>query len=340
MRTEPDFSLRLLNWWARHGRHDLPWQLDRTPYRVWVSEVMLQQTQVATVVDYFQRFVQCFPDLPALARADIDQVLALWSGLGYYARGRNLHRAARICLVEHGGQLPEDPEALEALPGIGRSTANAIVAQAFNRRAPILDGNVKRVLARHAGIEGWPGRASVLNALWAVSEARTPETQAADYTQAVMDLGATVCRARSPDCLACPLNADCVAFEQGRIDQLPGRKPRRKNPERETTLFLLEDAHKRLLLIRRPPSGIWGGLWCLPESSDLPLAMTEVPVQTRRNALRHDFTHFRLHIHLGRAQLATEQVSDGDDRAWLSRTEALDMGLPQPVRKIIESLSH
>ena len=337
MKAEQTFSLRLLNWWAQHGRHDLPWQLERTPYRVWVSEVMLQQTQVATVTDYFQRFMQRFPDLATLAAADIDDVLALWSGLGYYARGRNLHRAAQACMTEHGGKLPDNPELLEKLPGIGRSTANAIVAQAFNRRAAILDGNVKRVLARHAGIEGWPGRSSVLKALWATSERLTPGEQAADYTQAVMDLGATVCRARRPLCQACPLRNDCLAFNKGLIDQLPGRKPRRKNPEKHTTLLLLEDEYQRLLLIRRPPSGIWGGLWSLPESADLPLP-TEVQVKTSHNAVRHDFTHFRLHIHIGRARLNASMVHDGVDQGWFSLAQALGMGLPQPVRKIIEKL--
>jgi A/G-specific adenine glycosylase len=337
VKTEPAFSLRLLNWWAQHGRHDLPWQLERTPYRVWVSEVMLQQTQVATVIDYFQRFMQRFPDLPTLAAADIDDVLALWSGLGYYARGRNLHRSARTCMAEHDGKLPNDPDLLEKLPGIGRSTANAIVAQAFNRRAPILDGNVKRVLARHAGIEGWPGRSSVLKTLWATSERLTPENDAADYTQAVMDLGATVCKARRPDCHACPLSSDCVAFNSGMTDQLPGRKPRRKNPEKETTLLLLENPQQRLLLIRRPPSGIWGGLWSLPEPADLQLP-PDTKLQTSQHALRHDFTHFRLHIHLGRARLSTGLVHDGGDQAWFSRGQALALGLPQPVRKIIEGL--
>jgi A/G-specific adenine glycosylase len=336
VKTERSFSLRLLDWWAQHGRHDLPWQLQRTPYRVWISEIMLQQTQVTTVIGYFERFMERFPNLASLATADIDEVLALWSGLGYYARARNLHQAAGICMHDHDGKLPDQPELLQALPGIGRSTANAIVAQAFDRPAPILDGNVKRVLARHAGIEGWPGQASVLKALWLASELRTPRTHAADYTQAIMDLGATLCRARRPACSACPLNQDCVAFTSGQVEQLPGRKPRRKNPDRETTLMLIDDGDGRLLLVRRPPSGIWGGLWSLPEAADVALP-SDMPITTSHRAVRHEFTHFRLHIHLAQASLRPDQVADGDDQGWFSRDQALALGLPQPIRKIIES---
>jgi A/G-specific adenine glycosylase len=328
------FATRLLDWWRRHGRHDLPWQQQRSPYRVWLSEIMLQQTQVATVIDYFERFTHRFPDLHSLAAADIDQVLALWSGLGYYARGRNLHRAARICMAQHGGALPSDAAALEALPGIGRSTAHAILAQAFDQRAPILDGNVKRVLARHRGIAGWPGQADVTRQLWAAADALTPDDNAADYTQAIMDLGATVCRPRRPDCGQCPVAVDCIAQREDRVDELPGRKPRRERPERETTLLLAEDGDGRVLLRRRPPSGIWGGLWSLPEIEELDPAVT-AKASIQQHALRHEFTHFRLHIHLACLELDLAAVQDCSDLAWLSRSEALALGLPQPIRRIL-----
>jgi A/G-specific adenine glycosylase len=328
------FAERLLAWWRTHGRHDLPWQRQRTPYRVWVAEIMLQQTQVATVIPYFERFMAAFPDLEALARAPVDAVLAHWSGLGYYARARNLHAAAERCLAEHGGELPSDPETLETLPGIGRSTANAIVAQVHDRRAPILDGNVKRVLARHAGIEGWPGRSAVLRALWAEAEARTPLDRAADYTQAIMDLGATVCTPRQPACTDCPVAVDCLARRQQRTARLPTPRPKRKRPVRSTTMLILENPHGELLLERRPPSGVWGGLWSLPE-----LGETHLPDGDERPApepLRHQFTHFTLDIRFRRLQIpAQSRLADDDRRLWIAPARAASMGLPRPIRDVV-----
>lgn len=336
--SESDFATRLLAWWRTHGRHDLPWQKERTPYRVWVAEIMLQQTQVGTVIPYFERFMAAFPDLPALACAHIDDVLAHWSGLGYYARARNLHAAALRCLEDNGSELPDDPEALEALPGIGRSTANAIVAQAHDRRAAILDGNVKRVLARHACIEGWPGRTAVLKALWGEAEARTPTDRARDYTQAVMDLGATVCTPRQPDCGRCPVATDCRARLTDRIDELPGAKPKRKRPQRDATLVIVENEGGEILLQQRPPTGIWGGLWSLPERDELgslPAGEALPPPQ----AIRHQFTHFTLDIRFERIRIgAAALVDDRWDRRWLSTKDALDRGLPQPVRRALERL--
>ncbi len=333
-----DFARRLLNWWHSHGRHDLPWQKSRTPYRVWVAEIMLQQTQVGTVIPYFERFTASFPNLEALARAPTDHVLAHWSGLGYYARARNLHAAANYCLENHGGKLPADADALNALPGIGRSTANAIVAQAHDRRAPILDGNVKRVLARHAGIEGWPGRAAVERALWAIAEARTPYKRAADYTQAIMDLGATVCSPRRPDCCGCPVAADCVARLADRVHELPTARPKRTRPRRDTTLVIIENERGEILLQRRPPTGIWGGLWSLPERQkvDHPFAGdgAEPP-----NAIVHQFTHFTLDIRFERARIPADfPAGDGDDRRWVKPARALEYGLPQPIRRVLEQL--
>jgi A/G-specific adenine glycosylase len=331
------FAARVLRWHKVYGRHDFPWQLARTPYRVWLSEVMLQQTQAATVIPYFERFVARFPDLQALAEAELDDVLALWSGLGYYARGRNLHASARICADRFGGQLPDDAVQLEALPGIGRSTANAIVAQAFNRRAPILDGNVKRVLARHAGIGGWPGRSAVLANLWAESEQRTPKGDAANYTQAIMDLGATVCTARQPACNQCPVAADCIARLEDRTGDLPGRKPPRIRPVRAATFLLLQDEAGRVLLERRPPAGIWGGLWCLPDQASfkLPAKRQDHPTPT---VVQHDFTHFRLNLHLRHVSVSRDMVKEGAEQTWMDRTQALEAGLPRPVRQIIEDL--
>ncbi len=332
------FAHRLLAWWARHGRHGLPWQKDRTPYRVWVAEIMLQQTQVATVIPYFERFMRAFPDLQSLADAGEDDVLAHWSGLGYYARARNLHAAARRCLEAHDAALPESPDSLEALPGIGRSTANAIVAQAHDRREVILDGNVKRVLARHAGIEGWPGRSAVMQRLWREAEARTPDGRARDYTQAIMDLGATVCTPRRPDCDRCPVNADCVALLQGRVGALPTPRPGKTKPLRSATLLILENDRGEILLERRPGAGIWGGLWSLPEIDDGALP---AGAERRRapEPIRHQFTHFTLDIRFERARAGgPDAVESATNRAWMRREQALERGLPQPVRKTLEQL--
>ncbi|MFU8833271.1 MAG: A/G-specific adenine glycosylase, partial [Wenzhouxiangella sp.] len=253
------------------------------------------------------------------------------------ARGRNLHATARICAQEFDGKLPDDADKLESLPGIGRSTANAIVAQAFNRRAPILDGNVKRVLARHARIDGWPGQAAVLARLWAESEQRTPQDEAANYTQAIMDLGATVCTARQPACSRCPVAVDCLAKLEDRVSELPGRKPRRERPVRASTFLLLQDEMGRLLLERRPPTGIWGGLWCFPEQKSFNLSEKrhEHPAPA---VIQHDFTHFRLDLHLRHITIAPNQVSEGSDQAWMSRAQALRAGLPRPIRQVIEDL--
>ncbi len=331
------FAERLLAWWRHHGRHDLPWQTERTPYRVWVSEIMLQQTRVATVIDYFQRFMTRFPSLADLARAPLDDVLALWSGLGYYARARNLHRAAIQCLEEHDGQLPASARALRALPGIGASTANAILAQAHDQRAPILDGNVKRVLARHAGIAGWPGKAAVSARLWAEADTRTPPDRAADYTQAIMDLGATVCSARKPACMLCPVQADCRARIEGRIGELPGKKPARTRRHRASTWLIQRDQAGRIALVRRPPSGIWGGLWCLPEVGDQP----DQADQTECLApIEHEFTHFRLHMRfVAAAEEKTVPMVDDAPARWFELNEALQAGLPRPIRQVIETLA-
>ncbi|MDT8449894.1 MAG: A/G-specific adenine glycosylase [Wenzhouxiangellaceae bacterium] len=333
--TSP-FADRLLAWWDQHGRHDLPWQKPRSAYRVWVSEIMLQQTRVETVVGYFDRFMQRFPDIDALASAELDDVLAMWSGLGYYARARNLHAAAQAVGDEFGGEFPDDVETLTRLPGIGRSTAAAIVAQAFDRRAVILDGNVKRVLARHAGVVGWPGAPAVEKQLWREAESRTPAARAADYAQAVMDLGATVCMPRSPGCGRCPVAADCTACKTRKQDELPTPRPARALPERGSRFTIARDDEGRVLLVRRPPAGIWGGLWCLPEAGTRAIGLAEARPAPR--PIRHVFTHFALTMSFDHGRIADAAAVADDDCRWFTLYEALSAGLPQPVRKVLKDL--
>ena len=337
------FAADLLAWYDVHGRKDLPWQHPRTAYRVWLSEIMLQQTQVATVLGYFDRFLQRFPTLPALAAAPLDAVLAAWSGLGYYSRARNLHRAAQVCVAQHSGDLPRDFDALAALPGIGRSTAGAILAQAHGLRWPILDGNVKRVLARWHGVDEWPGSTAGQNTLWNFAQIHTPHARIADYTQAIMDLGATVCTRAKPRCGACPLRAQCVALRDGRTAELPRRKPARALPTRRTLMLLLRDADGRVLLERRPSSGVWAELWSLPQADDLAAAQ-------QRHALPahafeplapfvHVFSHFRLEITPLSARVAARRLADdAAQQRWLAPRDAAALGLPAPVRKLIQTL--
>ena len=343
IRLRSNIAERLLSWFDLHGRHDLPWQHPRSAYRAWIAEVMLQQTQVATVVPYFLRFVEKFTSLRALAAAPLDDVLAPWSGLGYYSRARNLHRTAQICVERHRGALPRDFDALAALPGIGRSTAGAILAQAHGLRFPILDGNVKRVLARHHGLRGWPGTSAVQKKLWVLAESHTPHARVADYTQAIMDLGATVCTRAKPRCADCPLQRTCVAHREGTTAQLPERKPARALPTRQTVMLLLRDRGGRILLERRPPTGVWAQLWSLPEAADADSARRHLGANIELRALI-PFTHTFSHYHLEVAPLtgivaATRGVADAPDRRWLLPREAATLGLPAPVRKLIASLS-
>jgi len=335
------FAERLLAWWDRHGRRDLPWQHPRTPYRVWVSEIMLQQTQVSTVIPYFERWMQRFPDLASLARAPLDDVLALWSGLGYYARARNLHRAAQACAAKHGGKLPDSSAELAALPGIGPSTANAIVSQAQDLPAVVLDGNVRRWLARHSGTEGWPGRTAVQKALWSEAEARLPGRRGADYTQAVMDLGATLCTRRSPACDDCPVAADCQARLLGKIADLPSPKPPAKVRDQQLFLLLMLDEENRVLLEKRPGAGIWGGLWCLPaaESPRELASLTGLETTEMRELERfeHRLSHRRLQIQpLLAAPGRATQVKCTGETGWYDRRGRARLGLPRPVSKLLD----
>jgi A/G-specific adenine glycosylase len=341
------FATRLLAWYDVHGRRDLPWQHPRTPYRVWLSEVMLQQTRVATVIAYFERFTAALPDIPALAIAPLDDVLGLWSGLGYYTRARNLHRAAQICVEHHAGELPRDPEALAALPGIGRSTAGAILAQAFGVRAPILDGNVRRVLARHHGVAGWPGQVAVQRELWEHADTHTPAIRIADYTQAIMDLGATLCTRAQPRCPDCPVAGSCIAHRDGLTDRLPARRPARRIPSRTTTMLVVRDAAGRVLLQRRPPTGVWAQLWSLPECHT-PADAThqlrercgiEVRAATALPPFTHTFSHYRLDVAplLLRATAQAARVADMPDQSWFEPGQLATLGLPAPVRKLLDN---
>jgi A/G-specific adenine glycosylase len=338
----------LIAWHTCHGRHELPWQRERTPYRVWVSEIMLQQTQVATVIGYYERFMQRFPDLAKLAVAPLDEVLHLWSGLGYYSRARNLHRAAQRVVSEHGGKLPGEVEALAELPGIGRSTAAAIVALAFGRRASILDGNVKRVLARYFAIDAPPGRSSTERELWHRAEQCTPHTDISVYTQAIMDLGATLCTRREPLCMHCPLHENCAARCSGRVHELPAPRLRRARPIRQVVMLLAVDPKGQVLLRRRPPQGIWGGLWTPPEfeheeaaaqfcATALPAARLDPQPLPR---LRHAFTHFELEITPLRARCAAAlTVMEGGGTLWYNPREPVRIGLPAPIAALLSDVS-
>jgi len=342
----PSFAGRVVLWQGTHGRHDLPWQATRDAYRIWLSEIMLQQTQVSTVIPYFERFVARFPDARSLAAGAEDEVMALWSGLGYYARARNLHRAAREVVERFGGGFPRRFDDLVTLPGIGRSTASAIAAFASGEPRPILDGNVRRVLARHAGVPGDPTSAAVQQALWSEAEARMPRTDVEDYTQGMMDLGATVCLPRKPLCLICPVNADCVARLEDRIDELPGRKVR-STTRRKRIAMLVVVARGEVLLEKRPSSGIWGGLWSLPEASADANPGDAVRNDWGLEAARveplapfeHAFTHFTLEVVPWRIEpRRTDVVSESRPTMWLPLADLAGAALPSPVRKLLVNL--
>lgn len=343
------FSDRILDWYDRCGRKDLPWQIERTPYRVWVSEIMLQQTRVETVIPYFERFMQRFPDLPALADAPLDDVLHLWSGLGYYARARNLHKTAQRLRDRRGNQFPEQRADVEQLPGIGRSTAGAILSLASGQRHAILDGNVKRVLARFRMINGWPGRTAVMKKLWEVAEGYTPQARVADYNQAMMDLGATVCTRSRPDCDACPLAGDCGAFRNDCVDSYPFPRPRRDLPVQQTRMVMLRNAQGKIYLRQRPPAGIWGGLWSFPELDihddveEWCRSATGCPVTTQQHwpQLRHSFSHFHLDITPVLVQLGenlSNAVLEGPGEVWYNTREPDARGLAAPVRRLLDRL--
>jgi A/G-specific adenine glycosylase len=342
------FAASLLDWFEREGRHDFPWQVDPSPYRVWISEVMLQQTQVATVIPYFVRFTERFRDVASLAAAPIDEVLHHWSGLGYYARARNLHAAAQTIMMRHAGRFPAELAEVLALPGIGRSTAGAILAQAYGQRHAILDGNVKRVLARVYAVPGWPGETAVARQLWELAERHTPAARVADYTQAIMDLGATLCRRSRPSCVQCPVAAGCEARRLGRQADFPGPRPRRSRPLRHARMLLLEDPEGAVLLERRPPQGIWGGLWCPPELGEASAAEwaeraigAVIEGAESLPRVRHGFTHFELEIEPVPARLAgeTPAVMEPGRWVWYNARSPARLGLAAVVGRLITALA-
>jgi A/G-specific adenine glycosylase len=342
------FTSTVLAWYQCHGRKDLPWQRDPTPYGIWVSEIMLQQTQVATVIPYYERFMARFPGLSDLADAPLDEVLHHWSGLGYYARARNLHTAAGLVRDRFDGRLPQSLDELQALPGIGRSTAGAILSFAWGQSQPILDGNVKRVLARHFAVEGWPGQGSVLQQLWALSITHTPHIDASAYNQAMMDLGAIICRRGTPACSDCPLEMTCQAHALGREREFPAPKPRKQLPVKSGYLLVLRDQAGSVLLQRRPPVGVWGGLWSFPECpletdllawcrETLELDVAEMECLPRR---RHTFSHF--HFDMTPVEIHVDNVHNKvmDDPAWVwyKLAEPDARGLAAPVKRILDEL--
>lgn len=350
------FASELVAWQRAHGRHALPWQQQsgdaRDPYRVWVAEIMLQQTQVTAVIPFYRRFLDRFPDLRTLAEATLDEVLRHWSGLGYYSRARNLHAAARRVVSDFGGAFPDDPAALATLPGVGRSTAGAIAVFGFGRRAAILDGNVRRVLARVFAIEGVPSRGATARSLWNLTVQLLPrqglERDIESYTQGLMDLGATICTPRKPSCTACPFEVDCLAYRHGRVAELPHRAPKKAIPERRVAMLLVTRGDE-VLLERRPPAGIWGGLWSLPEAGPVddvgalrPQIETygEVSAITRAPGFTHGFTHFVLHADVVHARIrepsrAKRLASPSTSLRWVTESDALDFGLPAPIRTLL-----
>ncbi|HEX7047663.1 MAG TPA: A/G-specific adenine glycosylase [Gammaproteobacteria bacterium] len=337
------FSNRVLEWFDVHGRKNLPWQQSTTPYRVWISEIMLQQTQVATVIPYYERFMKRFPGVIALADAPEDDVLHHWSGLGYYARARNLHAAAKIIRDEFNGEFPGEFEKVAALPGIGRSTAGAILSLSHGQRHAVLDGNVKRVFARHAAVEGWPGRTAVMKQLWEVAEESLPVERCDAYNQAMMDLGATVCTRSKPRCDACPVGSDCIARKQARQSEFPGRKPRVIMPEKKIDMLLLE-YRGRVLLQKRPPIGIWGGLWSLPEARDAHKWLAEnhpnATVIGTLETFTHTFSHFRLHIRPVHARLETAPANVSDaESGWYPAAALPALGFAAPVQRILQQFA-
>lgn len=339
------FAKKITAWQLREGRHGLPWQDTKDPYRIWLSEIMLQQTQVATVIPYYERFLSRFPDVLTLATSDVDDVMQLWAGLGYYARARNLHRAAMQIVESHQGIFPTSFETILALPGVGRSTAAAVSAFAFGERRAILDGNVKRVFARHFGVDGDVRSRSVEDALWLIAEKKLPKAEIESYTQGLMDLGATICTRTQPTCLLCPVRKSCAAFNEGRIEELPAKGEKRETPHRQTRMLVIL-SHGEVLLEKRPPTGIWGGLWCLPE---LPVEQDVFETLHKRYALKgrtvreldrveHGFTHYSLSIfpvEIAVTGIGVRAMEPG--LMWVNIEEVAGAALPAPVKRILRA---
>jgi A/G-specific adenine glycosylase len=344
----PSFSDRLLTWFDDHGRKDLPWQHDITPYHVWLSEIMLQQTQVATVIDYYKRFIKRYDNVQALAAADLDDVLALWTGLGYYARARNLYKAAQIIVEQHQGQLPSTIEELVSLPGIGRSTAGAIMALGYQQRHAILDGNVKRVLTRYTAVSGWPGKKDIEQKLWQLADRLLPTHRVGSYIQAQMDLGATICTRSKPLCSQCPLISDCKGYQSKNPTQYPTPKPKKVIPLRQISWLIIQSQSGLILLEQRPNKGIWGGLWSFPEFESLEAALSfyqhnfgaDPDNLIKQKPIRHIFTHYKLDIfpYLVHSSVCRHSPTDFEGLHWHTSNNALRLGLPAPVKAILKLL--
>ncbi|MFK0571548.1 A/G-specific adenine glycosylase [Endozoicomonas sp.] len=350
--SDDTFSQKLLDWFDNHGRKHLPWQQNKTPYRVWISEIMLQQTQVTTVIPYFLKFMERFPEVTDLATAHEDEVLHYWSGLGYYSRARNLHKAAKKVVEHFSGEFPRSVEQLMELSGIGRSTAGAIASISMGIRAPIMDGNVKRVLTRYFAIHGWSGQTRVANELWEIADKLTPENRVGDYSQVMMDLGATVCKRSKPACHVCPLEDNCIAHKTGQEKLFPESKPKKNKPERSTVMLMVVNQYGEVLLEKRPPTGIWGGLWSFPEISD-PDQITEETFEktglTLNNcdfwqSFRHTFSHYHLDITPALTfveypgQNAAPEIKDSDAYCWFALNQPPELGLAAPVKKLLQKV--
>lgn len=339
------FQQRILTWFEKSGRKDLPWQKNISAYRVWVSEIMLQQTQVKTVIPYYQRFMRSFPSVRTLALAENDEVMHHWTGLGYYARARNLHKAALVIHHEYNDQFPAKFDEIIKLPGIGRSTAGAICAIAYQQPYAILDGNVKRVLARFAAIEGWPGKTNVHDTLWQIAEQYTPHKNVAAYTQAMMDLGAMICTRTKPQCGICPLQASCIAYAQQKQHLYPGKKPKKTLPIKSTVMLLIRNQHGELLLQKQPPAGIWGGLWIFPQCKTKAevkkwCALNQMRIDTQQtlSAFRHTFSHYHLDIQPILIHTTTHSTAmDATQRLWYNKQQSI--GLAAPVKKLLEQMN-
>jgi A/G-specific adenine glycosylase len=327
--TPRSFARKMLKFYDQMGRKDLPWQQNKTAYSVWVSEIMLQQTQVKTVIPYYQKFLKSFPNVQALAQADVDQVLQHWAGLGYYSRARNLHQCAKMVVSEYQGEFPRTLEEIIKLPGIGESTGGAILSLAYGLPEAILDGNVKRVLARVFLVEGWYGVSSVSKALWQLSRQYTPKSRTGDFNQAMMDLGASLCSRSQPLCSECPLKSDCAAHLQEKTVEFPHRKPKKKIPTKQATMLLTLNDHDQIQLIKRPPSGIWGGLWSLPE------IQANSDQLERFDSFKHTFSHYHLQVEVVAAQPTSQGVEENSNAAWHNIDQLSSLALPTPIKKFL-----
>jgi A/G-specific adenine glycosylase len=340
-----EFQQAVLDWFEHQGRTHLPWQNPITPYRVWISEIMLQQTQVSTVIPYFERFMESFPNVELLAKASVDDVLHHWTGLGYYARARNLHKTAQLIAFDRDQQFPDTVEELTALPGIGRSTAGAIRSIGFKKPAAILDGNVKRVLARYGAVKGWPGKTVVHNQLWDIAEKYSPNQKTQEYTQAMMDLGALLCTKNSPDCVLCPIASGCKALSEGSQSLYPGKKPKKVTPVRESIFLMLRNSKGHILLQKNPPAGLWGGLWVLPQiklHTELATICKTLGLTIRSKTVldkqRHTFSHFHLDYQPLRVEVeeSSKNIYENNHLVWYNTKKPLSLGMPAPIKALLD----